>query len=129
MNDTYGHDVGDKAIKAFAQCIKEGVRESDVLFRWGGEEFLIVLRNPEDTVPDISKVLERVCRKVEAIDIDGVPKFTVSIGYCEYHYDDDIDDAIKNADTALYAAKHSGRNRVFRYNSGLKMNKPFVPSA
>ncbi|MFD2177508.1 diguanylate cyclase domain-containing protein [Veronia pacifica] len=122
INDTYGHDVGDKAIKSFSDCIRNSIRAEDVVFRWGGEEFLILVRGKKDEKPDVPSMMTRLCEQVEAINIKGVPKFTVSVGFYEYRVGDDVDLCIKNADIALYKAKRSGRNRVIRYDSSLAMD-------
>ncbi len=119
INDTYGHDIGDEAIKAFANCLKENIRDKDVAFRWGGEEFLVIIRGKVDENIDVYNILERLRASVEAMDIDGVPQFTVSIGYC--HYDSNIDakELIKQADLALYESKRTGRNKVSEYKNSM----------
>jgi len=115
INDTYGHDTGDDVIKAFADCLKENIRDKDVAFRWGGEEFLVLIRSKIDENIDVYKILERVRASVEAMDVDGLPKFTVSIGYCDYNANTDVKELIKQADFALYESKRTGRNKVSQY--------------
>ncbi len=115
INDNYGHDVGDKTIRAFSDCIKTSIRESDVAFRWGGEEFLIILRGNKVSSSDIHSILDRLRYKIESIDLEGIPKFTVSIGFAEYRHGIDIAQCLKNADVALYRAKQAGRNCVMGY--------------
>ncbi|MGF1690850.1 diguanylate cyclase [Photobacterium kagoshimensis] len=117
INDNYGHDIGDKAIRAFSDCIKSGIRESDVAFRWGGEEFLVILRGKRTSSSDIHSILDRLRYKVESIDLEGIPKFTVSIGFAEYRHGLDIAQCLKNADVALYRAKQAGRNCVIGYQA------------
>lgn len=117
INDTYGHDIGDEAIKAFANCLKENIRDTDVAFRWGGEEFLVLIRGKVDENIDVYRVLDRLRTSVEAMDIDGVPKFTVSIGYCNYDSNVDVKELIKQADLALYNSKRTGRNKVSEYKN------------
>lgn len=117
INDTYGHDIGDDAIKAFANCLKENIRDTDVVFRWGGEEFLVIIRGKVDENIDVYNILERLRASVEAMDIDGVPKFTVSIGYCHYDSNVDVKELIKQSDLALYESKRAGRNKVSEYKS------------
>lgn len=117
INDTYGHDIGDEAIKAFANCLKENIRDTDVTFRWGGEEFLLLIRGKFDETIDVFLVLDRLRTSVEAMDIDGVPKFTVSIGYCNYDSNVDVKELIKQADLALYNSKRTGRNKISEYKN------------
>ncbi|EAS64551.1 GGDEF domain-containing protein [Photobacterium angustum] len=117
INDAYGHDAGDGAIKAFASCLKENIRDTDVAFRWGGDEFLVLIRGQVNDNIDAYCVFDRLRTTVEAMDIDGVPKFTVSIGYCSYDSNVDIKTLIKQADLALYDSKKTGRNRVAEYKS------------
>ena len=117
INDTYGHDIGDEAIKAFANCLKENIRDTDVAFRWGGEEFLVIIRGKVDENIDVYNILERLRASVEAMDIDGVPQFTVSMGYCHYDSNVDVKELIKQADLALYESKRTGRNKVSEYKS------------
>ncbi len=111
INDTYGHDIGDKVIISLAKEVMSCTRNSDIVARWGGEEFLILLPN---TNQQGSKVLsEKIRANIEALEIENI-KFTVSIGLAYFDYSEDrtIDDAIKKADDALYEAKQSGKNKV-----------------
>jgi len=119
INDTYGHDVGDDAIKSISQCIKAAMREQDVLFRWGGEEFLVILRAEPNIRINIDVIMERLRFTIEHLVTDGVPRFTVSIGYHVFSIDDSISGAIKKADIALYVAKNAGRNQVVCYHPTL----------
>ena len=114
-NDTYGHQQGDTAlvsvVNAFAQALK---RPGDFAARWGGEEFIILLPNTE--AGGAMEVAEHVRKSVESTEIPGeqVTKVTVSIGIDTWTYgqESSIDNLISSADTALYEAKHSGRNKV-----------------
>lgn len=115
INDTYGHYIGDEAIKAFANCLKKNIRDKDVAFRWGGEEFLVIIRGDVDESVYVYNILDRLRTSVEAMDIDGVPQFTVSIGYCNYDSNVDVKELIKQADLALYESKKTGRNNVCEY--------------
>ena len=119
INDTYGHDIGDEAIKAFANCLKENIRDKDVAFRWGGEEFLVIIRGKVDENIDVYNILDRLRASVEVMDIDGVPQFTVSIGYCHYDSNVDAKELIKQADLALYESKRTGRNKVSEYKNSM----------
>jgi len=111
INDTYGHDIGDKVIIALAKEVLRCTRKSDISARWGGEEFLIMLT---DTNKKGAKILaEKIRSKIEALHVNKV-KFTVSIGLTSFYCsrDKSIDDTIKRADLALYEAKETGKNKV-----------------
>lgn len=116
INDSYGHDVGDKALKVFASTIANRVRSHDIFGRIGGEEFVALLADTgkEDAMGLAENLLNRV-RNI-AIDIDGydVPlKLTVSIGLASRtDQDEDLQALIKRADENLYTAKQSGRDKV-----------------
>lgn len=114
INDTYGHDVGDQAIKNTALVIKEGIRQSDNLFRIGGEEFIVLL--PETKLETALKLAERLRKSISEIAINSSSteaNFTASIGVSEFSpVDIDMAETLKRADDALYIAKSSGRNRI-----------------
>jgi len=114
INDTYGHDVGDLVLKAFAGVLRGIVRQSDICARFGGEEFVVLLPN---TDLEGAKVLaERIRTAVAKNPVEHgsiVIVFTVSIGISQYRKGmQNIEKLIKEADTALYRAKEGGRNRV-----------------
>ncbi len=116
VNDTYGHDVGDNTLVKIADVIRTSVREVDTPARFGGEEFSVVF--PETDVEGARIVAERVREMVEKCEIPGLPKkVTISIGLASYpEHADDQGGLIRAADTALYEAKRSGRNRVCIYH-------------
>jgi len=121
VNDTYGHDAGDKVLVAVAGVLKETLRKSDILVRYGGEEFLAFL---SDTTGDGGMVAaEKVRAAVEARKIalpGGTLQKTISIGVADFPGDSsDFWEAVKFADAALYTAKERGRNRVVRFTSEL----------
>lgn len=111
INDTYGHDIGDKVITALANELFTSTRKSDIAARWGGEEFLILL--PKTDEKGALNKAEEIRSSVAKLKVENV-QFTVSIGVATFDYTEDatIDDAIKKADYALYEAKNSGKNRV-----------------
>ena len=114
INDTYGHAVGDQAIKALAGVIKTHVRNADIAGRYGGEEFGVVLL---DTGVEGARLLaERLREAVEAMRLDvlGTPvAFTISIGLTDLSVPlGNHEQMIQQADKALYESKHAGRNRV-----------------
>ncbi|MCX7989476.1 MAG: GGDEF domain-containing protein [Aquificaceae bacterium] len=110
INDTYGHNVGDMVLKSLAQILKSSVRSYDLVARWGGEEFLILLLG--DGQEEAVSIGERIRRSVESLSKEGIPKFTVSVGVASYREGDDINSLIERADKALYKAKSQGKNRV-----------------
>ena len=110
VNDNFGHDAGDDLLRRFAQLMKEQSREQDLLFRTGGEEFIIFLLNSD--VQDAFKFAERLRRKVGLYDFAGIGSVTVSIGVAFWgNEQQSIRSTLKEADTALYRAKNNGRNR------------------
>ena len=125
INDTYGHDVGDEAIKVIADTLKENTRESDYVIRYGGEEFIVLLYNCDKSfVEDIAQKIRMAFskKKIKA----GTESFskTVSIGVSMYPtHNDSFWKCIKFADVALYEAKQRGRNRVVLFEEKLLENK------
>jgi diguanylate cyclase (GGDEF)-like protein len=112
VNDTYGHDAGDTALKIISDFCQKTLREQDMWARLGGEEFGIIL--VETGAAGAAFALDRLREGVANLDITANGKTlhaTVSIGAIEYR-SGDLDDALKRADHALYEAKESGRNRV-----------------
>ncbi len=114
VNDTYGHDTGDIVLKTLTKQIEKSIRDTDILARFGGEEFIVLL--PETDLKMAVSSAERICRIVEESPISfsgGTLNITVSIGASvindKYNSTEEI---IKGADLALYKAKESGRNRV-----------------
>lgn len=110
VNDTFGHDVGDEVLKEFVEIIKSISRFNDILIRWGGEEFIMILSIKDDNT--LFKILEKYRETVSNNNFKFVGKITCSIGAAIYDDSEMIKDTIKKADTALYEAKNSGRNRV-----------------
>jgi len=111
VNDTYGHDVGDKVIVSLTNIFKKNVRKGDVFARFGGEEFIAFL--PYTNAQTAVKVAEKIRNLVElSHDVENV-HFTVSVGVADSsNKKHSIKDIIKLSDTALYQAKENGRNRV-----------------
>jgi diguanylate cyclase (GGDEF)-like protein len=113
INDTYGHPVGDLAIKALADICNKALRPQDILARYGGEEFVLAL--PHTEAEGAAVVAERIRQTVEQIELTteaGPVRFTVSIGIATYKKDLPLEQIVGRADEALYKAKQSGRNRV-----------------
>ncbi len=125
VNDTYGHDAGDTVLKALAKVLRQSVRSSDLVIRFGGEEFLIVLVDTPSADADL--VAEKIRAAVEAMAVQAgaaVLRKTISIGLADFPNDSDTFwQAVKFADVALYQAKEGGRNRVVRFSESMWENK------
>ena len=111
LNDVYGHDAGDRALRLFARVLRDSVRPNDILARYGGEEFVIVI--PECSVAETVSVVDRLREKLAAAQHGGtVPPFTVSFGVASAPLGTPFDETLTLADRALLDAKHQGRDRV-----------------
>lgn len=111
INDTYGHDVGDAVLREIAQLVRDNIRETDVLARWGGEEFMVLCGN--STMQRTRRVAQRLRGAVENFAFTGVPRqVTSSFGVVVHEPGESGDEMVKRADTALYEAKETGRNKV-----------------
>ncbi len=121
INDTYGHDIGDEAIRTISKVIKENIRESDVAIRFGGEEFLVLLYNcDEKYIAEVAMKIGKNFSKQKIKAKDAAFTKTLSVGASIYPIDsDDIYTCIKFADIALYSAKNSGRNKAVRFEAAL----------
>ena len=110
INDTYGHQIGDKALIKVAHFLKETLRKCDIVGRYGGEEFMIIL--PHTGIDQAYHCAERIRKKVEKLDL-GIPhNLTISSGVSEYYDGSSVNDLIRKADLLLYEAKSKGRNRT-----------------
>lgn len=113
INDEYGHAVGDHALRHAVERLRHGIREKDLLGRWGGEEFLIV--TPRTTLDEAQVLAERLCSNLAdtQVSTDGVSvTVTGSFGVTRYVPGENVDACLKRTDNALYAAKRQGRNRI-----------------
>lgn len=111
INDLYGHDTGDKILRIFSKIIRNSCKEQDFVFRFGGEEFLVALPNTNKN--DASMVAESIRHSLESLKLQGIKNsITVSLGVAEFSEKDTLKQLIKKADSALYEAKNTGRNRV-----------------
>lgn len=110
INDNYGHITGDTVLKEFSNILRKQIRSVDVVGRWGGEEFLILLA---ETRKDKAKELaEHLRDKIDNYEFIVVKNITASFGVAEYNDNDTIEKLINKSDKALYKAKNSGKNRV-----------------
>ena len=108
INDNYGHAVGDKILKKLADALVNNVREDDLVARWGGEEFVIIVNYA--TVNILEKLAKKLQKKIAEVDFSPVNRVTVSFGLSTYVDGDTEERLFKRVDNALYAAKNSGRN-------------------
>jgi diguanylate cyclase (GGDEF)-like protein len=111
INDTYGHETGDRALRVFADTLRKSVRNSDLLARRGGEEFAVIF--PDCELPEAVDVLERVRLTLQsAVREAGLPSFTSSFGATLAFLAEDLDLLLARADAALFEAKNNGRDRI-----------------
>ena len=113
INDTYGHLVGDTVLKRIAETLRSTVRASDAVFRWGGEEFLLLLRDcPVEDAFQRAESIRTLVMQTPAIDNDRSIQTTISLGVTGYRPDDTKRSMTSRADRAMYRAKQQGRNRT-----------------
>ena len=111
LNDSYGHETGDRALRVFAQVLRESMRAEDLVCRHGGEEFAIAI--PGCSIEKAREIFEATRGRLDAaMTVAGLPKFTVSFGVVDADPNDDLPGLISRADTALFQAKREGRDRV-----------------
>lgn len=110
INDTYGHPAGDSVLRELTLVIGTKIRSIDLLFRWGGEEFVVLASATGYRFA--GNLAERICRAVEAHPFAGVAQVTISIGVAENLVGESVEGWLGRADQALYRAKDGGRNRV-----------------
>ena len=118
VNDTYGHDVGDKVIVEIGKLLKESIRDSDLAIRYGGEEFVVMLHNADDqgTLQVAQKIHSAFADLIFEVGVGETMQKTMSIGIAKFPlHGDTIWKCIKFADTALYVAKTTGRNKIVEY--------------
>lgn len=110
LNDTHGHDAGDQALKVFADVLRRSLRDGDIIGRWGGEEFVIVL-DGRDALFGF-EVVERIRKNLSAAcQIKGIPTITASFGISDTTMSPTFDQQVRIADDALYQSKEGGRDR------------------
>ena len=110
INDTLGHLTGDRVLRELGRILRTNLRWGDIIARYGGEEFIIIL--PACGLRKAFTIAEKLRGIIENFAADDVPKFTVSMGCSLHHAGETPDSFIQRVDTALYAAKRKGKNRV-----------------
>lgn len=124
INDSYGHSVGDEVIKNISSILLSNTRESDIVSRFGGEEFVVLLPNTNiDGAYNISSKLKDIVEnETVCIDRKDNIKYTISIGIDSVLFTDkNIDESLNRADKALYSAKEKGKNQICIFNEGLSI--------
>ncbi|MET0068800.1 MAG: diguanylate cyclase, partial [Candidatus Thiodiazotropha sp.] len=109
VNDNFGHDAGDAVLKKTVELLHTRIRKSDILARWGGEEFMIIA--PDIDQSDLLSMIESLRSSIEKIEHQGVGRVTASFGASIITHNDNIQSLLKRVDMALYRSKHGGRNR------------------
>jgi diguanylate cyclase (GGDEF)-like protein len=126
INDTYGHDVGDRVLKEIGRFLQQNVRDLDLAARYGGEEFVIMI--PEAAKDAAYSMSERLRKKFSRLKFENLPQITISLGIATYPFDGkQPEDLLRKADAAMYAAKKAGRNQVARYTRGVKLVRDGEP--
>ena len=117
VNDTYGHLIGDEILKFLVKNIKLKLRDSDVLSRFGGEEFIILLsRTDIDGAKIVAQSIKEYIQSINYVDEEHSINITISIGVTQSNKDDiHMRSIVQRADEALYKAKENGRNRIEVY--------------
>ena len=110
INDAHGHLVGDQVLVEAVERLKRNLRPTDVLARWGGEEFVILM--PECPLPEARAAADRLRQAIGSDPFDGVGDVTTSVGIAEHVTGESFDDWLRRTDEALYEAKASGRDAV-----------------
>ncbi|MFH2124470.1 MAG: PAS domain S-box protein [Pseudomonadota bacterium] len=110
VNDTFGHDVGDYVLLAVTGLVKENIRVADIVGRWGGEEFMVLM--PQSDIVSAGNTAEKLRLTIAGYHFDKVNTLTVSFGVTVFEPQDDLTSLLKRVDDALYQAKKRGRNRV-----------------
>lgn len=114
INDKLGHETGDEILVELSALVTSTIRSADLLARWGGEEFIIVL--PETNHTQAKELAEKLRLIIEKHHFVITAKLTCSFGVTQLHKEDNEASLLKRVDTALYSAKDSGRNRVIELN-------------
>jgi diguanylate cyclase (GGDEF)-like protein len=114
INDSYGHDIGDEVLKNLSNLVKKYLRDTDILARWGGEEFMIVLA--ETPIEDAFVKIDGLREMIKNTTLSSALKenVTVSFGITQYNQNDTKAELLKRVDIALYQAKNGGRNQVVK---------------
>jgi diguanylate cyclase (GGDEF)-like protein len=115
INDTYGHLAGDQVISEIASIMQESIRKTDLLARWGGDEFALLF--PDTTIGAAMEIVGRIRTSINHHNFDHTEHVTCSFGVAQLSPDDDVKDLLRKADQMLYAAKSAGKDTYKAYQS------------
>lgn len=115
VNDTYGHDAGDEVLKNISDLLRDNFRNSEEIFRWGGEELVVLIPQNENISAKVADRFRNVISNNVIVFNDIDIKVTVTIGVSGFKKNDSINDLFERADAALYEGKNSGKNKVVIY--------------
>ncbi|MDD2780763.1 diguanylate cyclase [Sulfuricurvum sp.] len=110
VNDRYGHLIGDKVLKQVSKLVSQRIRKSDIVARWGGEEFILLL--PDTEIEEATRVAQMLRKTIDEEDFEEAGHITCSFGVATLESDEDGEHLLSRADELLYEAKSNGRNRV-----------------
>ena len=110
VNDSFGHAIGDEVLKEISSILRNNVRRTDIVGRWGGEEFLIVCTNTD--IHGAKETAEKLHTYINSHQFPEIEKMTASFGIAQCGEDESIKDLFVRIDLALYRAKESGKNRI-----------------
>jgi diguanylate cyclase (GGDEF)-like protein len=110
INDTFGHNVGDSVLKELVKLVSKSIRKSDVFVRWGGEEFVILLRYSDPL--GVMDIAEQIRKRIDDHSFETIIHVTCSFGLTAINSHESIENATSRADLALYRAKADGKNTV-----------------
>ena len=119
INDTFGHQIGDRVLVDIGQILKYSLRQADVIGRWGGEEFILMC--PVTELDGATNVAENLRARISKAHFDRVGNLSASFGVTSYTQGDSIRHLVERADQAMYQAKREGRNRVKVYHSSMSL--------
>jgi diguanylate cyclase (GGDEF)-like protein len=123
LNDLYGHETGDRALRLFARVLRDTLRAHDLISRYGGEEFAMAF--PDCSAVDAIRALNTVQTQLDAaITVGGLPKFTASFGITEIEPGEELAASLRRADDALLVAKRSGRDQIVLHDPVTPSNSP-----
>jgi polar amino acid transport system substrate-binding protein len=110
VNDTFGHKIGDIVLEEYSKIMKKNIRKTDILGRWGGEEFLIIL--PHTNLEQAKKVAKKLQEEIKKHYFPKIGHITCSFGVTEFKTTDNLNTLMQRVDEALYEAKEKGRDKV-----------------
>jgi diguanylate cyclase (GGDEF)-like protein len=120
INDTFGHDAGDRALEIISQFLQKNIRDVDAIARYGGEEFVMLI--PDADKDAAFNLAERLREELARVKLDNLPPITISFGIATFPADGtEVEDLIKKADAAMYAAKRAGRNQSVKYAESIPL--------